>query len=61
MEPSQQWITPTQLFEEYKFALSTQAKYRMERKIPFSKVGRYIRYNRDEINQWLADHAMKMK
>ena len=59
MEISKQWLTPQELLEEYKFALSTQAKYRMERKIPFSKIGRYIRYNRDTINQWLQDHAMR--
>lgn len=59
MEISKQWLTPQELYTEYKFALSTQAKYRMERRIPFSKIGRYIRYNRDDINQWLNDHAMR--
>ncbi len=53
MLEKKEWLTPDELFEEYKFSKSTQAKYRMERKIPFSKIGRYVRYNREEINKWL--------
>lgn len=53
MEQLKQWLTPKELAEEFGFSESTQAKYRMERKIPFSKIGRYIRYNREEINKWL--------
>lgn len=57
---NKQWLTPTELQEEYGFSKSTQSKYRMDRKIPFSKVGKYIRYNREEINQWLKDNCVEV-
>ena len=50
-----QWLTPDDLQEEFAFSKSRQAKLRMERKIPFSKIGSYVRYSRDEINRRLED------
>ena len=49
------WLTPDDLQEEFGFSKSRQAKLRMIRVIPFSKIGSYIRYSRAEINQWLTD------
>ena len=49
------WLTPQELEENYGFSKSRQARLRMERKIPFSKIGNYIRYSREAINQWLED------
>ena len=54
------WLTPDELEQEYGFSKSTQSKYRMWRKIPFSKIGKYIRYNREEIDKWLEDNAVEM-
>ncbi len=48
-----EWLTPDELYEEYKFSKSSQAKMRMKRLIPYVKVGRYIRYRRATINKWL--------
>lgn len=53
-----EWLSPTGLETEYEIKKSTQAKYRMELKIPFCKVGKFIRYNRAEINAWIASHKM---
>ena len=66
MEPKittqNEWLTPDDLFEEFGIAKSTQAKYRMNRKIPFSKIGsKYIKYNRTEINEWLHNHKIVTK
>ena len=55
-----QWLTPKELNNEYGFSVSTQAKYRMDRKIPFSKIGKYIRYNRDDINEWLNSNRVEV-
>jgi len=49
------WLTPIDLETEYGFSKSRQARLRMERKIPFSKIGNYIRYSREAINQWLEN------
>ena len=54
------WLTPKELFDEFGFGLSNQAKLRMKQLIPFSKVGRYIRYDRLEIDKWLENNKVKM-
>ena len=53
MNNNKMWLMPQDLADEYGFSKSRQARLRMERKIPFSKVGNYIRYNRIAINEWL--------
>ena len=55
-----EWLTPRELEQEFNFSQSTQAKHRMERKIPFSKIGKYIRYNRTKINKWLNDNQIEV-
>ena len=56
MKNLKNWLTPTDFEEEYSISKSTQAKYRMKKMVPFSKCGKFIRYNRDLIDQWLTDH-----
>ncbi len=59
MESPKEWLTPDEFAEEFSISKSTQAKYRMAKKIPFSKVGtRYIRYSRAAINKWLEDQQV---
>ena len=53
-----EWLSPSGLEAEYEIKKSTQSKYRMEAKIPFCKIGKFIRYNRAEINAWIASHKM---
>ncbi len=55
-----EWLTPKDMLEEYEISTSTQAKMRMDRKIPFSKIGKYIRYSRTEINKWLMAHNVEV-
>ncbi len=51
-----QWLTPEDVENEFKISRSTQAKLRMNKKIPYSKIGgKIVRYNREKINQWLND------
>jgi len=49
------WLTPIELEAEYSFSKSRQARLRMESKIPYSKIGNYIRYSRVAINNWLEE------
>lgn len=63
MSPTEKrWLSPDDLQEEFGFSKSTQAKMRMASSnstIPFSKIGaKYIRYDRNKINQWLEDHEL---
>jgi len=59
---SKRWLTPSDLETEYQFSKSSQAKMRMFNngsKIPFSKVGKYIRYDRVAIDKWLEEHKIQ--
>lgn len=42
-----------QVKKHYIYALTSQ------RKIPFLKLGRFLRFERDEIEQWLNENARK--
>ncbi len=53
------WLTPTQLEQEYGLCENTMSKYRMQKKVPFSKIGtKIIRYDRLKIDKWLEDHEV---
>lgn len=60
---TKRWLSPDNLQEEYGFSKSSQAKMRMisnSSSIPFSKIGgKYIRYDRLLIDQWLEDHQVQ--
>lgn len=57
------WLSPDDLEQEYGFSKSSQAKMRMASSnstIPFSKInGKYIRYDRFLIDQWLENHQVQ--
>lgn len=58
---SKRWLNPSELEIEYGFSKSTQSKMRMVSNgsdIPFSKIGKYIRYDRVAIDKWLEDHQV---
>ena len=58
-ETNKRWLTPLELQAEYGFTKSTQAKMRMvstSSTIPFSKIGKFIRYDRFLIDEWLEQH-----
>jgi len=55
------WLSPNDLLEEFGFSLANQAKLRSHRKIPFSKMGHYIKYDRFELNQWFESNKIDMR
>jgi len=50
-----EWLTPSDLEKEFGIKTSTQNKLRMGRKIPYSKIGKFVRYNRAKINKLFED------
>ncbi|MFA7084952.1 MAG: DNA-binding protein [Arcobacteraceae bacterium] len=52
------WLTPVSLESEYQFSQSTQAKMRMKKSIPYMKIGKFIRYDRIEIDKWIEEHTI---
>lgn len=58
---TKRWLNPDELFYELGISKSWQAKLRMQKKIPFSKIGnKFIRYDRLEINKWLENNKMDL-
>ena len=56
------WLNPKELAQEFGFSESSQAKMRMTSNsstLPFSKAGKYIRYDRIEIDKWLESHRVQ--
>lgn len=51
--PQKLWLTPKELHEEFIIPLSSQAKMRMQQRIPYHKIGNYVRYKRTDIDNWL--------
>lgn len=52
------WLSPLDIYKELGISKSTQAKMRMKRIIPFLKIGRFVRYDRLEINEWLEQNKV---
>ena len=56
---NKRWLTPAELEERYDLCESTMAKYRMQKKVPYSKLGtKIIRYDSLKIDKWLEDHEV---
>jgi len=58
---AKRWLTSKDLANEYGFSKSNQDKLRMNRKIPFCKIGRYVRYDRLEIDKWIENNKVDMR
>lgn len=58
---STRWMTPKDLEIELGFSHSTQARLRMDKKIPFSKIGSFIKYDRIEIDKWLENNKIDVR
>jgi hypothetical protein len=54
--PLKRWLTIEDVEREYDFNNNTQARMRRFKLIPFSKVGKNIRYDRLELDQWLENN-----
>ena len=54
--PLKRWLTIEDVENEYKFKSNTQKRMRHLKLIPFSKVGKKIRYDRLELDKWLEDN-----
>jgi len=56
MEVLKEWLNPQDVNKEFGFSTSTLAKWRMKNiNLPFSKIGKYIKYKRSDIIEFLED------
>ena len=49
------YLDPKQLEKFYGISVNRQKRLRVEKKLPYSKFGAYIRYSKEKINQLFAD------
>lgn len=55
-----EYLNPSEVHQEFGFSVSTLAKWRMSNKhLPFSKVGKYIKYKRSDIIKFLEAHTIE--
>lgn len=55
-----EWLNPKEVNQEFGLSVSTLAKWRMDNKyLQFSKVGKYIKYKRSDINAFLNDNIVE--
>ena len=50
------WLTIEDVEREYDFSNNTQKRMRRLKQIPFSKVGKKVRYDRLELDRWLEEN-----
>lgn len=58
---SNDWLDPKKLEAEFGIAESTQARYRSEKKIPYSKIGGFVFYSRAKIHEWLESNSFEIE
>jgi predicted site-specific integrase-resolvase len=53
------WLNPKEVKNEYGLSISTLAKWRMSKKfLKFSKIGKYIKYQREDIEALLNNNIV---
>lgn len=56
------FLSPDELLAEFGFGLKWQAKWRASKmgaaRIPYIKLGGYVRYSRQQIEQWILKHSI---
>lgn len=56
-----EWLNPREVSKKYGFSTSSLAKFRMDKKnIPFSKMGKYIRYKRSDIEAFINSNMVEV-
>jgi len=61
MEIKNEWMNPQQTSKEYGFSISTLAKWRMDNvNIPFSRIGKYIKYKRSDVEAFIVSSRVEV-
>ena len=61
METLNGWLSPQSVAREYQFSTSTLAKWRMSNiNLPFSKMGKYIKYKRSDIEAFIESNKVEV-
>ncbi len=52
------WLNVKEFENEFGIASSTQAKWRKEKKLPYSKMGGFVFYDRNLIDKMFENHCV---
>ena len=56
-----EWLNPKEVHTQYGFSVSTLAKWRMDNKnLSFSRIGKYIKYKRSDIVDFLEANSVEV-
>ena len=56
-----EWLNPNEVHQEFGFSVSTLAKWRMKNiYLKFSKMGKYIKYKRSDIEAFLNSNIVEV-
>jgi len=56
-----EWLNPKEVNNDYGISVSTLGKWRMINKnLPYSKIGKYIKYKRSDIEDFLNDNIVEV-
>ncbi len=56
-----EWLNPKEAHQEFGFSVSTLAKWRMKNiHLKFSKMGKYIKYKRSDIETFLNSNIVEV-
>lgn len=53
------WLTPNDLEDEFNIKKGTQGNLRSDKKIPYTKIGNFIFYNREKLYKWFDAHHIE--
>lgn len=59
--PLKRWLTIQEVEKEYGFNRNAQNRMRRELSMPYSKVGKKVRYDRALLDAWLEDHSVNVE
>ena len=61
LSQKKEWLNPKEVNQEFGFSISTLAKWRMDNlNLTFSKMGKYIRYKRDDIINFIENNKVEV-
>jgi len=52
-------LSPSQLAENLSISIETVYAWTSQKKIPYIKIGRLVRFKKDEVNQWLEGQKVE--
>ena len=60
MATANKLLSPAELAEAFGISIETVYAWTSQKKIPYIKMGKLVRFSRNEVNRWLGDKQVDM-